>query len=230
MDNTITPSSPSSSARESRKSRLKAALQDLTATTEITNQIIEENNKAIKQTDEVVLRDLSRPTISSAKKKVRQNKISNKKTSSMRKSTGTKKKKITSTPTRRRLRPRQPVFTPTKTNNNNNNNTPTSSKRKSKSRRYNSNKSRISSSSAVTIFDLEEQQQREESLISSRTSSLAGLRSINDQLSTIIDASARADMNNNPNMIYAEYSPWQSKHKKYVFNKKNLNLLLSNNL
>ena len=78
MDNTITPSSPSSSARESRKSRLKAALQDLTATTEITNQIIEENNKAIKQTDEVVLRDLSRPTISSAKKKVRQNKISNK--------------------------------------------------------------------------------------------------------------------------------------------------------
>ena len=93
MDNTITPSSPSSSARESRKSRLKAALQDLTATTEITNQIIEENNKAIKQTDEVVLRDLSRPTISSAKKKVRQNKISNKKTSSMRKSTGTKKKK-----------------------------------------------------------------------------------------------------------------------------------------
>jgi len=38
------------------------------------------------------------------------------------------------------------------------------------------------------------------------------------------------DPNNKPDMIYAEYAPYKSKHEKYIFNEKNLNMKLCNNL
>ena len=38
------------------------------------------------------------------------------------------------------------------------------------------------------------------------------------------------DSSNQPEMIYAEYAPWESKHEKFFFNDKNLNFLLLNNL
>lgn len=38
------------------------------------------------------------------------------------------------------------------------------------------------------------------------------------------------DYNNKPNMIYAEYSPWQNNHKKYIFGDRDLNLLISKDL
>lgn len=38
------------------------------------------------------------------------------------------------------------------------------------------------------------------------------------------------DPNNKPHMIYSEYSPYKSKHEKYNFNDKNLNMMLCQNL
>jgi len=38
------------------------------------------------------------------------------------------------------------------------------------------------------------------------------------------------DPDNKPHMIYQEYAPWNSKHEKYIFNYKNLNLLLTQKL
>ena len=38
------------------------------------------------------------------------------------------------------------------------------------------------------------------------------------------------DANNKPNMIYQEYFPWKSKHEKFIFNNKNLNNALTENL
>ena len=38
------------------------------------------------------------------------------------------------------------------------------------------------------------------------------------------------DADNQPDMIYKEYAPWQNKHEKFIFNEKKLNILLTKSL